>query len=212
MEKSFLKRVLFFLFALLALGAAGCAGPPGVKTPPGSDSSPEPFEAVVITSEEYSIHAGDLLEISVFGEPDLSRTVRVGQDGKFSYPLLRKVQADRLHPRELEFKLIEMLKKYLVNPQVTIFIKEYGRISILGQVKRPGTYELKGKLTVTQAISLAGGFTKLAHRNGTKVIRMEKGKPLVFQVKAREIIENGKKSLDIYLKPGDLITVPESFF
>ncbi len=210
MKKVFLKQVLFFL--LISPGVAGCAGSPEIKAPPVSDSSPEPFEAVVIASEEYSIHAGDLLEISVFGEPDLSRTVRVGEDGKFSYPLLKKVQAARLHPRELEFKLIEMLKEYLVNPQVTIFIKEYGRISILGQVKRPGTYELKGKLTVTQAISLAGGFTKLAYRNGTKVIRMEQGKPLVFQVKVREIIENGKKSLDIYLIPGDLVTVPESFF
>jgi polysaccharide export outer membrane protein len=65
---------------------------------------------------------------------------------------------------------------------------------------------------VTQAIALAGGFTKLAYRNGTKVIRMKNGLSVVIQVRARDIIEKGEKALDIYLKPNDLITVPESFF
>ena len=160
----------------------------------------------------YVIHPGDLLEISVLGENDLSKSVRIGEDGRFSYPLLGKIKGAGMTSDKLEASLIFLLKDYLVKPQVSVFIKEYARISILGEVKRPGSYEIKGRLTVTQAIALAGGFTKLAYRNGIKVIREKDGKTLVIPVKFRNIVDDGDKSLDIILQPNDLITVPESFF
>ncbi len=90
---------------------------------------------------EYKIGPKDLLEISVFGQDELNKTVRVSEDGKITFPLLGEVEVEGLTKVELEKKLSRLLEeKYLHNPQVTIFIKEYQskRVSVLGAVKNPG--------------------------------------------------------------------------
>ena len=213
----FRPAILFCLLGGLIFIISGCGtsrekiqGPsPPADNQSGAFLTTPQFNAY---GDKYIINPGDLLEISVLGENDLSKSVRVGEDGRFSYPLLGKIKGAGLPADQLEMTLVFLLKDYLVKPQVTVFIKEYARISILGEVKRPGSYEIKGRLTVTQAIALAGGFTKLAYRNGTKVIRAKNGENRFIQVKVRDIIEHGDKSLDIILQPNDLITVPESFF
>ncbi len=164
-------------------------------------------------AEEYIIGPEDVLVITVYGEPELKRTVRVASNGDISFPLLGQVKVSGLTVSKIENKLTRLLgKDYLVNPQVTVFIQKYSTISILGAVKKPGSYPLRGKLTVLEAISLAGGFTKIAKPNGTKILRVEKGKQKTIKVKITDITKKGDKSKDIPLKPGDIVVVPESFF
>ena len=161
----------------------------------------------------YKINPGDMLQISVYDEADLSKTVRVSQDGKIKYPLLGEVDLNDLTIEEATAKLEEALEAdYLVNPQVTVFIEEHGKFNVLGEVKNPGTYELKGSITAVDAIAMAGGFTDIAHQNGVRVVREEKEKRNVIKVPVGSILKTGNDSRNIFLQEGDTVVVPETFF
>ncbi|GAG26088.1 unnamed protein product, partial [marine sediment metagenome] len=107
---------------------------------------------------DYRIGPKDLLDISVFGLDELTKTVRVSEDGKISLPLVGEVEVEGITKSDLEQKLSQLLEeKYLQNPQVTVFISEYQskRVSVLGAVRTPGPYELLGRQTLLQIISQA---------------------------------------------------------
>ena len=168
--------------------------------------------AASIEAGEYRLGPNDVLGITVYRESELSRTVRVSSDGCISYPLLGKVKVEGLTVFELENDLTERLKKYLKNPQVTVFIQRYSTITVSGQVEKPGAYPLKEDLTVIEAISLAGGFTKIAARNDVKIMRVEDGKKKTIRVKVADISKKGDLTQDVPLKRGDVVFVPESLF
>jgi polysaccharide export outer membrane protein len=160
------------------------------------------------TDKDYIIAADNIIEINVYGELDLSATLRVSQDGTINYPLLGAMKAAGLSVRELEANITELLAEdYLVTPRVTIFIKEYGKISVLGAVNSPGAYEAKENLTLTKVIALAGGFTDTADASKVKVIRMVGNEKETIEVDVGQILE---KSLeDVGIKPNDTIIVEE---
>jgi polysaccharide export outer membrane protein len=164
----------------------------------------------------YQIGPENVIIIDVYYGKDenLSRKVRVSQTGKINFPLLGEVQISGLTVNDAQNKIKDLLgQDYLVNPQVSIFIEEYSNVSILGQVEKPGAYPIKGKMTVVELISLAGGFTKIAAPNDVKVIRTEPdGSKSTLKVKVNDIINGGKTEDDIQVQPGDIVTVPESFF
>jgi polysaccharide export outer membrane protein len=167
-------------------------------------------------NEEYKIGPENALLINVYygRDKNLERKVRVSSDGYITFPLLGKVKVEDLTVSELENELTYLLgEDYLVNPQVSVFIEEYSTVSILGQVEEPGSFEIKGKLTVVELISKAGGFTKIADTNNVKIIRArEDGSKSSIPVRVNDIINRGKEDEDIQLKPGDIVTVGESFF
>lgn len=158
--------------------------------------------------KEYIISPNDLLEIAVYEEPDLSVTVRVSQNGTVNYPLLGNIKAVGLSVRQLEKNMRDLLEKdFLVNPQVSVFVKEYAKVSILGQVAKPGSYEMKEHLTLAQAIALAGGFTETANTKSVKVIRAGAGRRETLEVDMARILD--KSAPDTELKAGDTIIVEE---
>lgn len=163
-------------------------------------------------SQDYLIGPDDVLKISVYREEDINRDVRVSSDGYISFPLLDKVKVEGLTVPELERVLAESLKKYLKNPQVTVFIQEYSTISVTGQVNEPGSFPLRGELSVIEAIGLAKGFTKIAGKNSVKIMRMENGQKKTITVKVDDISRRGDKSKDVPLRRGDIVYVPESLF
>ena len=108
---------------------------------------------------DYPVGRQDLLEISVFGVEELDQTVRVGDDGSITMPLLGRLDVSGLTKTELEGTIAKLLAaRYIRNPQVTVFIKEYTskQIAVSGAVKRPGTYEMLGRKTLLEMISMAG--------------------------------------------------------
>lgn len=166
--------------------------------------------------KEYTIGPENVLMIDVYygRDKNLSRKVRVSSKGFITFPLLGEVEVSGLTVADLENKMTNLLEKdYLVNPQVSVFIEEYSTVSILGQVKKPGSYEIKGKLSVVELISLAGGFTKIAATNDVRIIRTNSdGTKNTIKVRVDDIINKGREEEDVWLKPGDIVTVPESFF
>ncbi len=180
-----------------------------VETAAGETAEPAAEEE----EESYLINPHDLLDISVLGESDLSLTVRVSERGQISFPLLGEIKAAGYTAIQFERQLEVLLEKdYLVSPSVNVTIKEYGTISVLGQVQKPGSFEIKGRLTVTRAIAQAGGLTDTASPNGTRIIRKYNGREEIIPIRLNDILKDGDLSLDIPLRPGDLIVVPESFF
>lgn len=168
------------------------------------------------TQHNYKIQPGDLLEIEIFKETDMNRTVRVSGNGTLTFPLAGNLKLSDITVPEAEALLAQKLSEFLVNPQVTVLIKEYGnkQLYVLGEVKKPGSITLPAEraLTVLEAITMAGGFTELAAPDRTKVLRNANGQNLNIEVKISRITKEGDKSADIPLEPNDTVFVPQSFF
>ena len=164
----------------------------------------------------YKIQPGDLLEIIVFKEADMSRTARISGDGAITFPLAGNLKLAGLSVPESESFLAEKLSEFLIKPQVTVLIKEYGnkQIYVLGEVRNPGSIQLptERRLTVLEAITMAGGFTGLAAPDRTKILRNANGQNQNIQVEISRITKQGDKSADIFLEPNDTVFVPQSFF
>lgn len=164
----------------------------------------------------YKIQPGDLIEITVFKETDMNRTARISGNGTITFPLAGVVKVSEMSVPEAESLIAEKLAEFLVKPQVTVLIKEYGnkQIYVLGEVKKPGsiTIPAERRLTVLEAITLAGGFTDLAAQDRTKVLRGAGNASKSIQVEISRITKQGDKTADIYLEPNDTVYVPQSFF
>ncbi|MCX5783034.1 MAG: polysaccharide export protein [Elusimicrobia bacterium] len=174
------------------------------------------LEAIGKSKLDYKIQPGDLLEISVYQEKDMDRTVRVSGNGAVSFPLAGSLSMAGLSVPQAEEMLAEKLSQYLVSPQVTMLIREYGnkQVYVLGEVKKPGSLEIPAErnLTVLEAITMAGGFTEIAAQDRTKILRSENGKSRSIEIEISRITKRGDKAADIYLEPNDVVFVPQSFF
>jgi polysaccharide export outer membrane protein len=171
------------------------------------EQEPAPSQVVI----EYRIGPKDLLEISVFGVNELNTTVRVSEDGKITLPLLKEVEVEGLTKSELEKKLAGLLEgKYVQNPQVTIFIKEYQskRVSVMGAIGNPGTYELLGRQSLLQIISQAGGLTRDAGKEIIVMRQLADGSSVSHHIMIDDLILRGDPQFNILLAPNDIINVP----
>jgi len=162
-------------------------------------------------AREYHIGAKDLLEISVFGLDEMSQTVRVSEKGKITLPLLGEIEVEELTKAELERKLSQLLeKKYLQNPQVTVFIREYQskKVYILGAVGKPGSYKLLGRQTVLQLISDAGGLIEDAGDEIIVIRQRKDGPSKTLRILIDDLILKGDARLNIPLEPNDIVNIP----
>jgi polysaccharide export outer membrane protein len=154
---------------------------------------------------DYRIGPKDLLEITVFELPELNQTVRVSEDGSITLSLLGKVEVSGSTAQELETRLAQLLdQQFTKGAHVTVFIKEYQKISVIGAVGRPGMYELVGPTTLIQALAQAGGLTALAMNE----IFVYRTGPDGKQERIVIVLEDGNPETNIELKPKDVLTVP----
>ena len=186
---AFLRLVGVFAFALAAASAAFAQ-----NTPTSAQTS---------TLSNYRLGSGDVISIQVLGEDDLKRErIRLSDAATISYPILGEIRLYGKTVAELETLIREGLTgRYLVNPQVTVTIIEYRNFFINGQVEKPGGYPYIPGLTVRKAVSLAGGFKERA------------SKEKIFVIRDDDRTQTSKRvSQDETVRPGDIITVEESFF
>ena len=164
---------------------------------------------------EYKIGPENNLQIDIYYGKDqkISQKIQVSSKGDIICPLLGEVHAQGLTVAALQQELTDMLgKDYLVNPQVIVSIEDYSTVSIIGEVKIPGLYPLKGKLTVVELISQAQGFTNIASPNKVKIIRTNlDGTKKEISVRVYDIInKNSDAKNDVDLQGGDEVMVPQS--
>ena len=158
----------------------------------------------------YVIGAQDVLDISVWKEPELTRAVPVRPDGKISMPLLNDVQAAGRTPLQLAADITAGLKKFMTDPQVTVIVTTINsqRVFILGEVNRAGAYPLLPNMTVLQALSSAGGFTIYANLKKIYVLRIEDGKQVKHPFNYKDVLAGKAADQNIIVKAGDTIVVP----
>ena len=166
----------------------------------------------LIVTPEYILGPEDVLEISVWKNNDLSKQVQVRPDGRISLPLVGDVSAVGKTASQLTEEISSRLRAYMENPTVSILVREVNsyQIYVLGEVNKPGKYPLKSKLTLLQAVTVAGGFTQVAARNKIVVFRFGKESEGLTKIKASydDIVIRDGSNQNIELKPGDLIVVP----
>jgi polysaccharide export outer membrane protein len=154
----------------------------------------------------------DVLEVRVYQEPDLSGAFRVSPEGTIDYPFCGRLAVSGLSSTALVDMLNGCLKKgILKKPQVTVFLKEYNskKVFVFGEVQKPGTFPFEEHMNVIQAITLAGGFTKIAAKNGVVVTRLVNGEERKIELRAQSIGEGREKNFS--LQPGDIVYVPEGW-
>lgn len=209
-----LKKLLSYLLTcLLFLAIVGCSE---IR----ESSNTLGYQSIIdVKREKYLIDSKDILNITVFDEPGLSMKIGVSDEGILSYPLIGDIEAKGLTTQEVKEVLEQRLKDgYLKNPEVTVMLdialmeqSKEKEVFVLGEVNRSGAIPILGKyLSVLEAVTKAGGFTKLAAPNRTKVIRVEEGEEKTIIVNLNKV-KKGNKSLDIVLKPGDIVVVPETY-
>jgi polysaccharide export outer membrane protein len=174
------------------------------------------FTAAVAQDANYKLSANDLLDFRVFQEPELDGVIRVSGDGTAIFPLIGAVPlVGRTITEATELVRARYRDGYLVYPQVSLTVRTYAQklFTVLGQVQKPGSYDMKGsdEITLLQAIGRAGGYTKIANPGRVTVKRVEGGREEVLRVDAKRMARGGD-SAAFYIKPGDIITVAESLF
>lgn len=166
--------------------------------------------------ESYRIELGDVLEIVILGEDELSRTVMVMHNGNISFPLIGEVKVAGLTTEQAAQLIATRLKKYFTHPVVSIILKSptLPYVSVFGEVLRQGAVEYQRGLRVTDYIALAGGPTGRAHLGKVRVVKFEVGKTGVitrYTINVDKILKEGSVRNNLELKAGDWIYVPKKF-
>ncbi len=163
---------------------------------------------VAADSDSYIIGPEDILNIYVWREESLTKTVPVRMDGKISLPLVDDVQASGLTPLQLKEILVTKLKNFIDNPNVSVTVIEANsfKVYVSGQVRNPGVFKLRSETSFLQLMTMTGGFTDWADQKNILIIRKEKGEDKRITVNYKKIIE-GKES-DIAIKRGDTVIIP----
>jgi protein involved in polysaccharide export with SLBB domain len=164
--------------------------------------------------EDTTLGPGDVFEIRVFGEKDLTGKYQVGTDGTIRFPFLGSLVVGGKDTDQVASEITEGLKAghFLLDPQVYVLVEQANskRISVIGAVARPGTLPITPGMTVVQAVSTAGGFTPLASKDDTVVTRRVKGKLERYRVAVSEVTRGDAD--DFPLHAGDIVFVPERVF
>jgi polysaccharide export outer membrane protein len=157
----------------------------------------------------YQIGPEDVLEISVWKNPELSRTVPVRPDGKVSLPLVNDIQAAGLTPIDLRDQVTAKLSEYIPAPEVSVIVREVHsrKVTVAGAVKLPGRYELKSTMTVLEVIALAQGLTDFASRDRIVILRQNGQKTERIPFNYRKISDAAQQD-NFLIRPGDIVFVP----
>ena len=183
-----------------------------VLTTPGCD---RPAEQVVLppsaARDAEDLGPGDVLEVRVAQEEKLTGTYQVAEDGSIRLPWIGKVKVAGRLPADVALDIETRLADgWLRQPDVTVLVAERQNreVAVLGQVKEPGSYPYKERLTLMQAISLAGGMNPLAQTRKVKLIRETDQGRQTFEIDVDQILDS--RTADLTLEPGDIVFVPES--
>jgi polysaccharide biosynthesis/export protein len=192
-------RPLILVLAAIVAGVASCASSPEVRIP-----AAPPAEG------GYLIQAGDLLQVTVWKEADLTGEVLVRSDGGLSFPLVGDLTAAGKTVETLRDEFTKRLKNYIPDPVVTIATKQMGgnQIYVIGRVQRPGGYPFVKPLDVMEALSLAGGGTPFASLNSIIILRRENGQQSTIPFRYSDVAHGKKLAQNIVLESGDTVVVP----
>ncbi len=202
-------RICATAISLVVIGGAGFAQ----NLTPANDNSQKPpvKSEPAKVADDYIIGAGDALSISVWKEPELSRVLPVRPDGKISLPLIGDITASGLTPTDLQQSIRQQLTKYVANPEVTVIVQTVTsrKFNVMGQVTKPGMFDLTKPTTVLDAIAMVGGLRDFAKEKKIYILRMKPdGTTVRLPFNYKEVIKGKKLEDNVLIQPGDTIVVP----
>jgi polysaccharide export outer membrane protein len=188
---------------------AAAQEPPPAANPPAAGATAARESRHVAMTVAYQIGPEDVLDISVWKNPELSRTVPVRPDGKVSLPLVNDIDAAGLTPAELREQLAARLAEFIPSPEVAVIVREVhsAKVAVVGAVKTPGRFELKSPATVLELIAMAQGFTDFASRDRIVVLRQEGQTTRRIPFNYRSVAD-GDDQANFFVQAGDIIVVP----
>ncbi len=166
--------------------------------------------ARISVEKAYLLGPEDVLEISVWNEDKLKRSVLIRPDGRFSFPLVGEINALGASPESVRKIIARKLSKYIPDPVVTVLVTKVAayKIYVIGQVKKPGQFVVGRYIDVLQVLAMAGGLTPFASEDNIKILRKRKGRQLVISFEYGSIKSGRNLKQNIRLKSGDVIVVP----
>ena len=212
MKEIFLSlRYLLCFISVIIFFSLGCSSNKELIK---SNATAEPLQIPPIEVSEYILGYGDELDISVYRHDDMTRKVRILPDGKIQYPLVGEISAQGLSVNQMRDKLREGLLKYFVDPQISVAVTSIGsqKFFVLGEVKKPGVFQLDRPKTIVEAISEAEGFTLDAKPSYVLLIRggPSNPKPNYQVVDMEKVFKEIDMTQNLALRQGDIIYVPAS--
>src|SRR5437867_9092438 len=196
-----LRRCVIAAILIVSLTVSGLAA---------ADEGPKGLAGAAAVDGEYRIGPEDLLDVAVWNNAAISRAVPVRPDGKISIPLLNEVQAAGLTPLELRDVLVKRLADYMPSPEVSVIVREVHsfKVSVIGEIKTPGRYELKSRATVLDVLAQAGPFSDFATRGRIFVLRLNGTTMKRIPFNYNKVIAADGEHENFFLQPGDIVVVP----
>lgn len=203
------------MLTCVALSLSGCLQE--LRDSMWSSREPAPKESTVAKDWTYRIGPGDSLSIFVWRNPELSQTVAVRPDGKFSTPLVKEFLATGKTPPQLAVELEKLLGEYVRDPLVTVtpsgFVGEYeDQVRVVGEATRPTATPYKKNMTILDLMIQVGGLTEFAAGNRAVLVRYTGGKEEEYKVRLNDLVKDGDISANVAMQPGDILIVPEAWF
>ncbi len=208
------RMCVYWAIGCLTISPCFAADPPSVVSAGANSSSSSSEVDHGLTQAQdvidYRIGPEDVLDISVWNNAAVSRTVPVRPDGKISLPLVNDVQAGGLTPTQLRTVLIKKLSEFVPSPEVSVIVREVHsfKVSVIGEVKKTGRHELKGRATVLDILAMAEGFGEFAGRGRIVVLRPEGKTMRQIPFNYNKVVSNNGALENFFLQPGDIIVVP----
>jgi polysaccharide biosynthesis/export protein len=189
----------------------GCTSSMPLELPP----TPSQATAKAV-GNDYIIGPGDVLEVFVWRNPELTVTVPVRPDGKISTPLVENMVAIGKTPQQLARDMEVVIAEYVRSPKVNIIVTNaasaFSLVKVVGQVAHPQALPYREGMTVLDAILAVGGLGQFASGNRARIVRVEHGEQTTIHVKLADLVNSGAVRENIPLKPGDVLVVPQSIF
>ncbi|HAY23038.1 MAG TPA: sugar transporter [Desulfobacterales bacterium] len=180
------------------------------RTSPIVEAEAAAAEVAAPDQEKYQLGPEDIVEISVWKEPDLTKQLIVRPDGKMSYPLIGEIPAAGKTVKELQDDISKRLEKFVTDASVTVILlkTQHYKFYVTGKVNKPGEFLVGRPTTVLQAIAMAGGLTPFASPSSIVVLRKEGGQDQVYPFNYKEVSRGQLLGQNITLLPGDVVVVP----
>lgn len=181
------------------------------KALPPTPSNTPASRVPAVRPETYIIGIGDVLEVHVWKEGELSKTVPVRPDGMITLPLVGEIKAVGLTPMQLQDQIITALEKVVSEPQVNVMVVSVNSMSfnIMGNVNKPGYYPIVHPVTILDAIAISGGFRDFAKQKKIYVLRaMPDGKQKKYMFNYKQVIKGQNMAQNIMLEPHDILVIP----
>jgi len=212
MGNRLIKQIMLTIVIVTTQVLSGCSS--SLSLPPATIHASTTTD---VSSYKYLIGAGDVVNIFVWRNPEVSGVFTVRPDGMITTSLVEDIKVSGKTPTELARTIENILSTYIKEPVVTVTVNEFNgpfseQIRVIGEATSPRAVNYKQHMTLLDVMIAVGGLTEFANGNGAVLVRVENGQQKEYDIFIEDLIKNGQISANVDVLPGDIIVIPETWF